>query len=313
MKHFSAIIIAFTLLAAPPAGAGIVLAFDDGYENWIDVIAPELAEVGGTATAYVNNARLNGNGIEPAQLRRLNEEFGWEIATHTYHHYNAPRFVERKGLDAWVDEELTRSLSGLRELGFAPASLAFPFNSFDASLRKAALHHVASVRRREALPLAASRRPDGTIPAAAIDLSVYVPEKLVRQWIEHAAERDQHVFLFGHRVLPDSRFGSFTVRDVSTYTLTADREIDIDVGRGYGYETCLVPDTDRRMSDALKVRKVDGNTVQAGRGDLRDYTSVGKRFLVGPCYGTPLSEFRSLIRHAAERMPFLTVSEALGQ
>lgn len=313
MKHFSAIIIAFTLLAAPPAGAGIVLAFDDGHQSWVDVIAPELAAVGGTATAYVNNSRLNDNGIEPAQLRLLNQRYGWEIATHTFHHHNAPQFVARKNLDTWVDEELTRSLSGLRELGYAPTSLAFPFNSFNEPLREAALRHVDSIRRREALPLAASRRPDGTFPAAAIDLSFYVPQKQVKQWIEHAAEHDQHVFLYGHRVMPDSRFGAFAVQAVSTYTLTADREIDIAVGDGYGHETCLVPDTSRRMSDALKVRKVDGRTVQAGRGDLRSYTSVGKRFLVGPCYGVPLSEFRSLINYAAERMPFLTVSGALGQ
>lgn len=313
MKPVIALLIALATFADQAPRAGMVIAFDDGYGNWMELAAPELAKVGGKATAYVNNVRLNGRDLSVEQLRQLRDRYGWEIATHTYHHYNAPQFAQRKGLNEWVSEELERSLVELRDLGFEPASLAFPFNSFDDKLREAALRHVASIRRREPLPLAASRRPDGTIPAAAIDLSVYVPGTLLRQWIDLADERGEHVFLFGHRVLPDSRFGEFTVKAVSTYTLTADRAIDVRVEQGYGHDTCLVPDTARRMSDALKVRKIEGNTVQAGRGDLRHYTSTGKRFLVGPCYGTPLSDFRSLIDYAAERMPFLTVSEALAE
>ncbi|HSH42739.1 MAG TPA: polysaccharide deacetylase family protein [Arenicellales bacterium] len=313
MKLIGTIVFALSILAPQALQAGMVLAFDDGYHNWTEVIAPELAEAGGKATAYVNNTRLDGNSITIEELRELRSRYGWEIATHTYHHHNATQFVAREGLDTWLREELQNSLAGLRELGFEPSSLAFPFNSFDDSLRRAALRHVDNVRRREALPLAGSRRPDGTIPAAAIDLSAHVPTALLRQWIDTAAERGEHIFLFGHKVLPDSEFGEFTVKSVSTYALTAERPIDMRVERGYGHDTCLVPDTERRMDNSLKVVRIEGDTLQAGRGDLHHHTSEGKRFLVGPCYGTPLSGFRSLIEYATERMPFLTVSEALEE
>lgn len=313
MKRYIVTLVVLTGLAAPISRAGMVLAFDDGYANWTEIIAPELARVGGKATAYVNNIKLNDKGLAVERLRELSDHYGWEVATHTYHHYDAPRFVQRKGMDAWVEEELQRSVDELRELGFKPTSLAFPFNSFNEPLRRAALEYVSSVRRTEALPLMSARRPDGTIPSAAIDLSAYVPTELLRQWIDLAAEQNQHIFLFGHKVLPDSQFGNPVVQSVSTYTLTADRPINVQVEQGYGQETCLVPDTAHRMSDVLKVRKIEGDTVYAGRGDLRRYTSVGSRFLVGPCYGTPFSEFRSMIDYAAERMDFLTVSEALSR
>lgn len=299
------------LLVLPPGVAAapgrIALAFDDGFSSWTTLAAPELARVGGSATAYVNNQRIHGGYIGFADLKNLRDRYGWEIATHTFHHSDAPRFVETKGLDAWLRDELDRSINELKGQGFNPRSLAFPYNVFNEELRRAALARVTSIRRRERLPLAAGLRPDGTIPAAGISLDQYVPFDLIRRWIDQAAARGQTLYLYGHELLPDRYFAEGVVRAVSTYSLSTEGAVKLPDTK----DLCLVPDMRQSVLTAVRVARVEGNTIHAGRGDLTRHTRPGSTFLVGPCYGTRLSDFREILKYASGKLRFVTVSQSL--
>jgi peptidoglycan/xylan/chitin deacetylase (PgdA/CDA1 family) len=310
--HGIAGLLCIGLLALPPgiaaASGRMALAFDDGFSSWITLAAPELARVGGTATAYVNNQRIHGGNISFADLKNLRDRYGWEIATHAFHHSDATRFVGTKGLDAWLRDELDRSIDEFKAQGFNPRSLAFPYNVFNEELRRVALTRVANIRRRERLPLAAGPRPDGTFPAAGISLDQYIPLDLIRRWIDQAATHGQVVYLYGHELLPDRHFAEGVVRSVSTYSLGTESTVKLSDTK----DLCLVPDTHQSVLTAVRVARVEGNTIHAGRGDLTRHTRPGSRFLVGPCYGTRLSDFREILRYANGKLRFVTVSQSLA-
>ena len=138
---------------AQKKSGGFVLAFDDGYPSWIELIAPELKKVGGVASGFVNNQRIQNGYITLQQLRELQDNFGWDIGTHTFHHLNAPDFTEKNGVSLWLSQEVDDAIAALAKAGIRVESLVFPFNALNDELAKAALSKVATFRREGALPL----------------------------------------------------------------------------------------------------------------------------------------------------------------
>ena len=94
MRLWKILLICFILLGTMPSQGltetrgGLVLMFDDGYPNWASTIAPELARVGGVATGYVCVFRVKSEKLTYADLHELQDCYGWEIGSHTYHHFN---------------------------------------------------------------------------------------------------------------------------------------------------------------------------------------------------------------------------------
>ncbi len=293
---------------AYPGGA-LVLSFDDGSSNWLEVVAPELREVGGKASAFVNNQYLPGR-ISFGELRRLRDEFGWEIGSHGFHHVNAPSRVRRIGLEAWVAEELDASLQGLRSEGFTPGIFVFPYNEFDEALAAAALGRVRSLRR--AVPMAFARsRPSSFHPATCIDMAAHVPLEQLVTWIDAAARANAALFLYAHRILPDEAFVEGRVIAVREGELEVDTPLPpVPPAESW----MLVPDLGARVvrSGGLFVRSTDGPFLRVDAQDLPELTRPGATFRIGPAQATPLSDFRALLRHAHTRgLRFLTVGEAL--
>jgi hypothetical protein len=296
-------------LCAEEKKGSIVLAFDDGYPSWITVIAPEIRKVGGTATGFVNNQRIGSGILSYDDLRDLQNKYGWEIGTHTYHHFHAPEYVRQKGMTAWLKDELGASLEGLASKGLKAQSLAFPFNDSDPALEKEAMKKVTSFRRQKDFPITSSITKDGSYPAASFELASYVPMELMFQWIDFARQQDRTIFLFGHKVLPDEEFLTGTVGTISDRTITAEKTTG---GVKKDVELCLVPNTHRRIyGTPLKVTSVENGVVTISRTDMAQLTKPGASFMVGECYAVPVSYLRALVAYAAERVSFLTVSQAL--
>lgn len=297
-----------SLWAEEKKGA-ISLAFDDGYPSWTAVIAPEIKKVGGTATGFVNNQRVRPGILTYDDLRDLQNKYGWEIGTHTYHHFHAPEYVKQKGLAAWKKDELGAALVGLASEGLKAQSLAFPFNDSDPAVEKEALNKVASFRRQKDFPIPSGAAKDGSYPAASFELASYIPLDLMYQWIDFARRQDRVIFLFGHKVLPDEEFLTGTVGTVSDRTITTEKTtgaLKKDV------ELCLVPNTHRRIyGTPLKVTSVENGVVTISRTDMAQLAKPGAPFIVGECYAVPVSYLRALVAYAADRVAFLTVSDAL--
>jgi hypothetical protein len=308
------ILVFFLLLALHPGPGearvqgGLVLAFDDGYHSWITTIAPELARVKGVATGFVNIVRIRPENLTFEELRILQDHYGWEIGTHLYHHYNALEFLKRQSMSAWVRNELAASALELRSQGIKVRSMVFPHNAFSLQLCNEVKKRFETFRDPKLFFVSSEVREDGSIPGRIIDITQFVPQELIFKWIDLAQERGVLLFLYGHQVLPDSEFQTGTVAAVSQRTLTATESLR----PGSQADLFLVPDTSRRFSGSpIRVVRVEGNKLQAGRGDLTRLTKPGAKFMIGPGYATRLSDFRSLLDYAAQRVKFYTVHQVV--
>lgn len=301
---------ALLLCASPVSGAeksgGIVLQFDDGWSSWNTFIAPELKKVGGVATFFVNNQNLRSGRITVEDLLTIQNTYGNEIGSHTWHHLNAPSFVRKNGLERWLSEEFHKSVTELRAMGLTIRSLVFPFNAFDKTLAQAVGPQVETFRRADRLALANRISADKSVPGTAIDMAHYTPTDLMRKWIDLAAERDMVLFLYGHRVLPDSFFATGTVVSVTRTTITANVEVTLPQGT----DLVLVPD-DRRRSDvdSFNVIRASGKVIEVDRADLTTHTEPGAHFIVGEAYSLRYSDFKVLIDYAASKLNFYTLHD----
>lgn len=117
-------------------GTRVLITFDDGYRDNMEVAAPILEEFGQRATFFVSSAFIDGDaritagfkhyGDLPSmtwqQLGRL-AEHGHEIGLHGHGH---PNYAALSRAEAEEDVTRSRELVGLRT-GFIPISFAYPF------------------------------------------------------------------------------------------------------------------------------------------------------------------------------------------
>lgn len=308
------LLLAAGLQGEPVRRGGLVLQFDDGWSAWRTRVAPELARVGGRATGFVNNQHIHSGRITFEDLRALQDEFGWEIGTHTYNHLDAVRHVQVHGLQPWLDTQVTCALDELRGAGLNVQNLVFPFNACTPDIASAVRGQgLTSFRRGDLVALAGGLRPDGSLPGTSFDLSRHVPLATLRQWVDMAHARGELLFLYGHRILPDEAFATGRVAAVSAQDLVAETAVALPRGE----EIVLVPDMNRRgTTDSIGGLVVDTNArtirVPEAGTDLTRLTAPGATFLIGPAYGTRLSDFRSLIAYAAGRLTFYTVADVVA-
>lgn len=301
------------LRSEPVRRGGLVLQFDDGWSSWRTLIAPELARVNGRASGFVNNQHIHSGRISMEDLQVLQNDFGWEIGTHTYNHYNAIRYVQKHGLPEWVETQLERPVSELKEAGINVRNLVFPFNAYTPEITRAALNQgIGSYRRADVFALATGRRDDGSLPGTSIDLTRYVPLDILKKWVDMTYARGQLLLLYGHRVLPDEAFVTGSVVEVHAHELVTDADIVLPQDE----DVVLVPDLARRGM----VNSIGGLAVADSRRiltpdtspDLTLHTAPGSTFLIGPAYGTRFSDFVNLIDYAAERLTFYTVADIVA-
>lgn len=282
----------------------LALSFDDGYPNWIR-IAQILKKHNGFATGYVNNWKLDRGEISPEMLTTLQDLYGWEIGTHTYSHANAYVFAMLNGQDAWVQNELVRSITQLSQYKLRIQSLVFPYNRASDKLRQAALAHVSSFRDAANQPIGEGIRQDGTFAGRALDIGNYVPLEVILSWIDEAYREEKVLLIYGHQVLPDSEFREGTVQAVASGELVTTKPI---TGLNERY-ICLVPDIKKTLQSSILIVKIDGSRLVVSNGDLTRMTAPGARFLVGPCMGLRESDFEVIAAYAAERLQFRRISD----
>jgi peptidoglycan/xylan/chitin deacetylase (PgdA/CDA1 family) len=287
---------------------GIVLMFDDGYSGWVTTVAPELARVGGVATAYVTLNSIRAEKLTYEDLRTLQNRYGWEIGTHTNHHFNPLEFVKRQGLSAWISQELDPAIRELRRQGLVVRNLSFPFDATSPEIQTAVAKRLESFRRPAPLALGRGVLEDQSIPGTEISLANYVPMALIRKWIDLAHNQGSVLFLYGHQVLPDAEFVKGTVEAATRHTLTA----TVTIKPVAEPDLYLVPDTAQRfLGVPMRVVSIEGKQIQVGRGDLARLTRPGATFMIGPGYGMSVANFREMIVYAAQRLKFYTVHQVV--
>ena len=300
--------LAITASAIEPAKkqGGLVLQFDDGSPTWLGTIAPQLKHVKGKATAFVNNVNIGPQRrLTFEDLLKLQNEYGWEIGTHTYHHYHTPQKIRTIGLNTWVAEELESSINELRAAGLNVQALVFPFNESSPAAETEVMARVQTFRRQNRLAITQGMSHDKTFPSSSIDLATYVPLHQLKQWVDLAQEENKIMFVFSHYVFPDSEFTTGKVVAIKGDTLITDQTLSIKPSE----QLTLVPDTSRRLLDRINITAVNGTMISTDASDLIKKTAPGATFMIGQGYSMPQSYFSEFISYAAPRLNFYTVND----
>lgn len=125
-------------------GPGIALSFDDSAIDLWTQIRPLLAEPGVRVTFFVSRYHeFSDDGR--AELRDLASD-GHAIEAHTVNHLHAPDYVERYGLQQYMDEEAQPSIDRLVADGYDVQAFAYPFGSRTSELDRALLGRVKVLR-----------------------------------------------------------------------------------------------------------------------------------------------------------------------
>ncbi len=126
--------------------AGVILSFDDAYvDEWFEA-DQALKKYGWKAT--FNVCRIDSiGGPQMKKLLQLQKE-GHEIAGHGYHHYNAVKFVQQNGIDAYMKQEIDPMIASMKKKSFKVTSFAYPYGERSDALDKALSSDFKIIRGR---------------------------------------------------------------------------------------------------------------------------------------------------------------------
>lgn len=129
-----------------PYEAGVILSFDDAYvDEWAEADAA-LKKYGWRAT--FNVCRIDSIGAPQIQKLLQMQKEGHEIAGHGYHHYNAVKFVQQNGIDAYMQQEINPMIVSMKKKGFNVTSFAYPYGERSEELDKALSPEFKIIRGR---------------------------------------------------------------------------------------------------------------------------------------------------------------------
>jgi hypothetical protein len=123
---------------------GIALAIDDdAIDEWF-ALRDLFAQTGTHVTFFVTRWAYK----PPEQIDELLTlaADGHELEPHTVDHQHAIAYEHDHGIDAWLAEQVDPSIQIMRDAGFEPQFLAYPFGERDDELDRAALERIQAVR-----------------------------------------------------------------------------------------------------------------------------------------------------------------------
>lgn len=174
----------------------LVLTFDDDSRSIYDTAFPIMQEFGYTGTNVITTSIMN----EPERLtwQQLHEitDAGWEVAGHTFHHYNFNNLTLPQ-----AEFEIMHDLAILREQGFDPVSFALPLGKASPSVLEIIAAYYTNIRNSQdtvnLFPV--NNKAVGYFPVQ----NFYTEEEVIRR-IDSAVFRGECLLIIGfHRFYPD--------------------------------------------------------------------------------------------------------------
>ncbi|MFV8325531.1 polysaccharide deacetylase family protein [Flavobacterium sp. ZS1P14] len=107
------------------SNAGVVISFDDTSVNEWYQADKTLRKYSWKATFCVSKINTL-NHSEITKLLALQNE-GHEISGHGLHHFDAPKYVAKNGIDAYINQEINPMLALMHYYSFKVTSFAYPF------------------------------------------------------------------------------------------------------------------------------------------------------------------------------------------
>ena len=125
-------------------GPGLALSFDDhNVEEWY-ALRPMLETHGARITFFLSRY-ADMTPEEHVQLREL-ADAGHAMEAHSAKHLHAPRYVEERGLAAYLENEVLPSIEVLRADGYPVHAYAYPFGTRTEELDNAIHAHLPILR-----------------------------------------------------------------------------------------------------------------------------------------------------------------------
>jgi len=150
VKRFSVVFAFLFLILTPsilhaqttdPREAKVSLTFDDGFRSTYTLALPILNARGIKAVEFPTtgfiDAGVTGDGFPAmtwAQVQSLQNQYGWEIGSHTVTHAELPTVSLTQ-----IKNELINSKSVLQSKGLTITSLATPYGAYDNNVLREAL------------------------------------------------------------------------------------------------------------------------------------------------------------------------------
>lgn len=124
--------------------AGLMITFDDHtIDEWF-VLDDIFRQYGARVTFFISSlSTIPGSEREKLGFLR---DAGHAIEAHGLEHRNGLDYSEDRGVQAYVDDEVLPSITGLEDLGYRPRSFAYPYGARRDALDESILQHVDYVR-----------------------------------------------------------------------------------------------------------------------------------------------------------------------
>ncbi|MFT3696643.1 MAG: polysaccharide deacetylase family protein [Kofleriaceae bacterium] len=127
-----------------PAGGGLAYSFDDAYvESWTEG-RDRFTKYNARITFFIAFYPQFSDAYK-MMLQQLAAD-GHDIEAHTVKHQRGPVYVEQRGLDAYMTEEVEPSITDLRNDGYPVTVFAYPYGSRTGETDDAILKHVDILR-----------------------------------------------------------------------------------------------------------------------------------------------------------------------
>jgi hypothetical protein len=112
-------------LANHPGGPGVALMYDDWYTDLWVASEPLLEKYGVHVTIYLAHYA----GLRDSQHQQIAQlaSAGHDMEAHSVSHLRGPDYIEARGLDAYMTDEVIPSIQALRDDGYDVISYAYPF------------------------------------------------------------------------------------------------------------------------------------------------------------------------------------------
>lgn len=203
----------FNILHPSPHQAGLTLTFDDhNVDGWFSMRDTYL-EYGTKATFFLDDF----HNLTTEQIDRLKtlEQDGHEIGCHTYSHEGIGRDYnyDTDRIDEYLQAQIIPALNNMKDAGFNPTSLAYPYGehetSYDTAVREyfPYLRTTASDSGRELYELNEIYHKKGKqyniLAGDGIDNSYDNEIDEIREALLKARKEGEIITLYAHEVLDD--------------------------------------------------------------------------------------------------------------
>ena len=254
----------------PEPSALVSFTFDDGALSSLTQAAPTLQQHGLTGTNYVitncvgmtgvpNSCRANSDVpyMTWAQIKQLQNQYGWEIGSHTVDHQclasTGDDCQAKKLTAAQVDAQMADSRSALAAQGITATAFAPPYGDYDQTVMAKAAKYYSSMRGFKDEGVNLWPLSDYLVNNVAVEEGIDTVASLKAKVDQAIAAKTWLVFTF-HDIRPtpstnpdDYQFGTAELDELAAYVktkVTAGQIKNVNVSKG------LVTGTPNKMPNA---------------------------------------------------------------